>query len=210
MEAYSWGIWFVFMIVCFVVAERMNDLLRQRNPGAESYTWGYFLGVGGTVSWLFFAGLSLILLVDAAPDAGLFLLFGLVGAAMSFGLVLRNRWWSVLATLVTFNPIVYVVNIFYLKNRWSELGGIDDHYLPGSLKPWGKRASPDRTHTQSPAGPYTSQPGGGEMTFKSNEAAFEYCCRFMDTEIKPGHGIAALVLDAQARLGATRSIPPWS
>lgn len=46
-----------------------------------------------------------------------------------------------------------------------------------------------------------------EMKFKSNEAALEYCCRFMDTRLKKDASIAALVLDAKEHLGANQSIP---
>ena len=42
-------------------------------------------------------------------------------------------------------------------------------------------------------------PLGDELHFKSNQAAFEYCCRFLDTTIRDRDTLPALVTDVKHR-----------
>ncbi|MBN1243423.1 MAG: hypothetical protein JXA15_12045 [Spirochaetales bacterium] len=46
------------------------------------------------------------------------LLFAIVAAVLLF---LRRRAGAVLLTILTFNPIIWIINYQYFKKRWPEL-----------------------------------------------------------------------------------------
>jgi hypothetical protein len=57
--------------------------------------------------------------------------------------------------------------------------------------------------------PFSREPKQAELPrkliYKSGQAFFEYQCKYGHTEIKPKHGIAALVLDPREEFGWTSS-----
>lgn len=55
--------------------------------------------------------------IDGLATAAYGLVFTVVGAFM----YKRRRWAWLVGTLLSLNPIVYIVNIIYLKNRWNEM-----------------------------------------------------------------------------------------
>ncbi len=46
----------------------------------------------------------------------------------------------------------------------------------------------------------------GPLVFKSNEAAFEYACRFMQCDLAEGAFLPALVVDAREMFGASKAL----
>jgi hypothetical protein len=73
----------------------------------------------------------------------LFVLSGLAigGAAAS---IARRRAGYVIVTILTLNPVTWLVNYFYGAKRWNELGGAVGHAHSGRPSPWESReqASP--------------------------------------------------------------------
>lgn len=129
MNAYAME-WVVFILVTLGAAVGgtvMNERLHDKHPQLKSYIWGYFFGL---VSVL--AAASLITLIpfvlffeeQSLVDLRLFqIVIVLLIAIPNFFILKRHRWAWIVATLVTCNPVFWVINGIYVKNRWIEMGG---------------------------------------------------------------------------------------
>jgi hypothetical protein len=100
---------FVPVIAAFV----LNRGFKRRNPEARGYRWGYYFSI---MSWI--AGLVL----------GAFLGIGAIGVLLCFvvyGILAwffaqRHRWAWIILTVLSFNPIAWIINAIYLWRRWTE------------------------------------------------------------------------------------------
>jgi NADPH:quinone reductase-like Zn-dependent oxidoreductase len=90
----------------------LNRRFRRRHPEKRPYRWGYYFSIMSLVG-----GLVLGLLFDSV--AGL-LACAAVYAVLAWCFARRRRWAWLALTIVTFNPIAWVINLVYLRKRWAE------------------------------------------------------------------------------------------
>jgi putative flippase GtrA len=101
------------LIVPIIAAFLLNRRFRERNPDKRPYRWGYYFSM-----MAFIGGLLL----------GRFLDFGLAGVivcGLLYGLLAwffaqRRRWAWIALTILSFNPIAWIINAIYLWKRWAE------------------------------------------------------------------------------------------
>ncbi|MEM7401236.1 MAG: hypothetical protein AAF304_04720 [Pseudomonadota bacterium] len=112
----------------------MGDKFDDAHPDLQAYKWGFFQGWTGMLIGGSFAVIVLFnpLLLFSDPqlnqDEGfrlfisifIFLWSGLIAFA-SYFVIKRKRWGWIVATIFSFNPVLWVINGIYLKNRWKEL-----------------------------------------------------------------------------------------
>ncbi len=103
----------VILVAPGVAALALNRRFQRRNPEKRPYRWGYYVAI---LSLLGGIGLGLLLELGAAAVVGLALVYGAL--AWSFGR--RRRWAWVALTILTFNPVAWLVNAIYLRRRWTE------------------------------------------------------------------------------------------
>jgi NADPH:quinone reductase-like Zn-dependent oxidoreductase len=107
------GVPLAALIVPIIAAFVLNRRFRERNPEKRSYRWGYYFGMMS-----FIGGLLL----------GRFLDFGLTGVivcGLLYGLLAwffaqRHHWAWIALTILSFNPIAWIINAIYLRRRWVE------------------------------------------------------------------------------------------
>jgi NADPH:quinone reductase-like Zn-dependent oxidoreductase len=107
------GVPLVALILPIIVAFILNRRFRERNPDKRPYRWGYYFGMMS-----FIGGLLL----------GRFLDFGLTGVivcGLLYGLLAwffaqRHHWAWIVLTILSFNPIAWIINAIYLWKRWGE------------------------------------------------------------------------------------------
>jgi NADPH:quinone reductase-like Zn-dependent oxidoreductase len=100
-------------IVPIILALVLNRQFRARNPEKRSYRWGYYFSIMS-----FIGGLLL----------GNFLGFGTIGVivcgviygVMAWFFAQRRHWAWVALTILSFNPIAWIINAIYLWRRWRE------------------------------------------------------------------------------------------
>lgn len=118
----------LFTLPCFPMALMLNKSQRERSPELLPFTWGYFFGLSGAFGFAVFAVLQLLAGMTGQGDRAEFSLFlgvALSTAALAFSLVIkRYKWAFVIATIVSLNPILWIVNGIYIRNRWRELRGM--------------------------------------------------------------------------------------
>jgi hypothetical protein len=96
-----------------VAALALNRRFRRRNPGKRGYRWGYYFSVMSIVG-----GLLLGVILEAG--AGVVLALGAVYGVLAFAFARRRRWAWLALTIVSFNPVAWIINLVYLWRRWAE------------------------------------------------------------------------------------------
>jgi NADPH:quinone reductase-like Zn-dependent oxidoreductase len=101
------------LILPIIAAFVLNRRFRERNPQKKNYRWGYYFSIMAVIG-----GLLL----------GRFLNFGLMGVILCgviYGVLAwffaqRHRWAWIALTILSFNPIAWIINAIYLRRRWAE------------------------------------------------------------------------------------------
>jgi hypothetical protein len=118
---------FAVTVICTLVAIPLSILLdrklHERQPGAMPYKWGYYTGLMGMMTY---ALLALMLLsysvLDGRQDYAVMLLF-VLAVIPYYYIIKRKRWAWVVGTILLFNPVLWIIDAVYARNRWRELDG---------------------------------------------------------------------------------------
>jgi NADPH:quinone reductase-like Zn-dependent oxidoreductase len=100
-------------IVPIVAAFALNRRFRRRNPDKRSYRWGYYFSILSVI-----AGLLLGALLDSGVTV--VLLCGVLYGVLAWFFAKRHHWAWFALTILSFNPIVWIINALYLRRRWAE------------------------------------------------------------------------------------------
>jgi len=119
-------------VLSWVFATTANEHLAKNHPNALPFRWGYFYGIFGLMLYLLLIGSNVALYTTAVSmsieftAAAMYLLviqttLAIINVVAHVMLLKRNRWGFVVATILSINVIIYIVNAFYIKKRWAEL-----------------------------------------------------------------------------------------
>lgn len=127
-DAIYWGITIVCLVISIPAAFTMNDSLHKKHPELKPYAWGYYIGWMGTLSW---SAIGILQFIAASNTYGsrsdTFAALGfvfLVAAIAHFFIIKRNKWAWIIGIILQLNPVLWIINGIYLKNRWTEMGGL--------------------------------------------------------------------------------------
>jgi hypothetical protein len=93
-------------------AKLLNSVFEEKNPQKLSFLWGYFAVIFNYLIWLL--GIFYGLIISLSNQTSLF-----VSAIMVVGLMLLS-FVSLRALQRTLWALIVIINILYLRNRWSE------------------------------------------------------------------------------------------
>ena len=127
-DAIFWGITIICLLISVPASFSMNESLHKKIPDVKPYAWGYYIGLIGALSG---TAVGILQFVAASKTYGSrsdsFVLLGilfLVTAVVHFFIIKRNKWAWIVGIILQLNPILWIINGIYLKNRWSEMGGL--------------------------------------------------------------------------------------
>ena len=103
----------VVLIGPLVIALALNRRFRRNNPQNRSYRWGYYFSV-----MTFVAVVSLCLLLDCGTTC--LIVCGVLYGVLAWAFAHRRPWAWIALTLLSFNPIAWIINALYLRKRWAE------------------------------------------------------------------------------------------
>lgn len=133
-----WGVAILCLAISLAVSFLMNASLHKKHPEVKSYVWGYFIGCVGMLS---LTVTGVLLIVDASNNYGIrsdkyeaFGIVALMAAIVHFFILKRSKWAFIIGTLIQLNPILWIINGLYLKNRWSELAGLPIEQVSNKFK----------------------------------------------------------------------------
>lgn len=94
------------------------------HPNTRPYRWGYFLGVWGlsSVPLVIVALVASEIMNPHDNEASIAMpLYIMLGGLLCYGVLKRNRYAWILFTIMSLNPVAWVVNGIYIYNRWKEM-----------------------------------------------------------------------------------------
>jgi hypothetical protein len=100
-------------ILPILLAIVLDRRFRRRHPVARPFRWGYYFALQTFVGALLLGALF-------GSGAGSVFAVGLVYAVLCSAFARRRRWAWVLLTILSFNPLAWIVNVVYLRKRWTE------------------------------------------------------------------------------------------
>jgi NADPH:quinone reductase-like Zn-dependent oxidoreductase len=110
------GVPLAVLILPVIVAFILNRRFRQRNPDKRGYRWGYYFSVMS-----FIHGLGLGAFLEFGSTA--VIICGLIYAVLAWFFAQRHHWAWIALTILSFNPIAWIINAIYLRKRWAEEPG---------------------------------------------------------------------------------------
>lgn len=118
IDKFYWVVTILFMLVSIPMAFTMNKELHQEHPEVKPYAWGYYTG------WMGSLGSTVISIFLLIAGEYLWAVVFLISAVANLFIIKRYRWAWVVGIVLQFNPILWVINGIYLKNRWAEMRGL--------------------------------------------------------------------------------------
>jgi NADPH:quinone reductase-like Zn-dependent oxidoreductase len=107
------GVPLAALILPIVAAFVLNRRFREQNPGKRSYRWGYYFSM-----MAFIGGLVLGRFLNAGVST--MILCAVIYAILAWFFAQRQPWAWIALTILSFNPIAWIINAFYLRKRWAE------------------------------------------------------------------------------------------
>ncbi len=103
----------IVVVVPIVAALALNRRFRRRNPGKRPFRWGYYFSIQS-----FVAGIALGAFLDSGVSA--LVVCGVIYAVLAWFFARRHRWAWITLTVLSFNPVAWIINALYLWKRWAE------------------------------------------------------------------------------------------
>jgi NADPH:quinone reductase-like Zn-dependent oxidoreductase len=107
------GVPLAVLIVPIIAAFVFNRRFRERHPEKRSYRWGYYFSM-----MAFIGGLLLGRLLDFGLIG--IIICGLIYGVLAWFFAQRRPWAWIALTILSFNPIAWIINAIYLPKRWRE------------------------------------------------------------------------------------------
>jgi hypothetical protein len=118
----------IYPLTIYYFANKMNDKFQLKNPNSKRFIWGYFIGIGSITTSILMFSIDLLQIYNLGGEfdwnvqyiiVNIFIM--VIGVTIGYLVINRNKIALVVLTVLSINPIIWVINFFYLKNRWDEL-----------------------------------------------------------------------------------------
>ena len=100
-------------IVPIALAFVLNRRWRRRHPRSRSFRWGFYFSL-----MTFIGGLLLGIMLESGTTA--VIICGVIYAVLGWFFVRRHHWAWIALTILSFNPVAWIINAIYLRKRWAE------------------------------------------------------------------------------------------
>ena len=107
------GLPLAILILPIIAAFILNRRFKRDHPDARGFRWGYYFSIMSIV-----AGLIIGLFLEGGVIA--VLVCGLIYAVLAWFFAERHHWAWITLTILSFNPIAWIINAIYLWKRWTE------------------------------------------------------------------------------------------
>lgn len=101
------------LILPIIAALVLNRRFKRRHPDERGYRWGYYFSIMSVIAGLVFG----LFLESRAIGV---MICGLIYAVLASFFIRRYHWAWIALTLLSFNPIAWMINAIYLWKRWKE------------------------------------------------------------------------------------------
>jgi len=108
------------IILIYFIAKNLNTNHRKKFLNHQDYVWGYFQGVGAMIFGTLYGLFYLYLLISLSAEL---LTIVIVSSLSSITVILgylvckKSKQAIIWATVFSLNPVLWIINFFYIKNR---------------------------------------------------------------------------------------------
>jgi hypothetical protein len=103
----------IFIGVPIAIALALNRRFQQRNPGKRPFRWGYYFSIQS-----FIGGIALGFKLESGIIG--VLVCGAIYGVLAWFFAHRHHWAWITLTILSCNPVAWIINFIYLRKRWSE------------------------------------------------------------------------------------------
>lgn len=107
------GVPLAVLILPIIAAFILNRRYKRYHPEAKPFRWGYYFTIMSIV-----AGVVIGLFLEAGMIA--VIVCGLIYAVLAWFFAQRRHWAWITLTILSLNPIAWIINAIYLRKRWAE------------------------------------------------------------------------------------------
>jgi len=125
-ELIIWVFFIGLFVLNYFIAKKLNTNHKILYPDHQDYKWGYFMGVsgvvGGTLYCLFYL-FTLIMVFEGFQEIGLYVLIlalYLIPVILGYFVCKKSKQAIILATVFSLNPVIWIINFFYIKKRQGD------------------------------------------------------------------------------------------
>jgi predicted permease len=99
--------------VPIAIALALNRGFQRRNPGKRPYRWGYYFSISA-----FIGGIGVGFKLESGIAA--VIICGIIYGVLAWFFARRDHWAWITITILSFNPVAWIINFIYLRKRWFE------------------------------------------------------------------------------------------
>ena len=118
-ELFFLAIFSLLIVLPFLLARFFNKRFTRQNPNCKQYFWGFYSACAIPIFQPFILAGQLhnteISILRFATTFSFVILI-----PFSIMTIRRSRIGFIMLTILTLNPIAWIINSFYIKNRWNE------------------------------------------------------------------------------------------
>lgn len=108
------GIPLIVLIGPIIAAFALNRRFKRIHPDKRGYRWGYYFSINSFI-------LGLVLSAFLESGATTVIVCGVIYALLAWFFAQRCHWAWIALTILSFNPIAWIINAIYLRKRWAEV-----------------------------------------------------------------------------------------
>src|SRR6266513_2229883 len=103
----------IFIGVPIAIALALNRRFQRRNPGKRPFRWGVLLQ-HPIIRWRDRVGIQPQVWIIAV------IVCGAIYGVLAWFFARRDHWAWITLTILSCNPVAWIINLIYLRKRWSE------------------------------------------------------------------------------------------
>ncbi len=121
---FEWILLIITLLAALAWASDLNKKLQDEHPESKPFFWGYYLSAGTVIGGVLYLCFSIVMIFAARRSQqeayAFFAIFSVFQFFIGLQSIKRKRWALATLTIFSLNPLVWLINAIYLKNRWGE------------------------------------------------------------------------------------------
>ena len=111
------------IVLIYFIAKKLNTNHKTQYPDHQDYKWGYFMGVGAMVFGTLYGLIYFFILISVSvglQEIVILLASFIIPVILGYYICKKSKQAIIWGTIISLNPIIWIINYFYIKNRRGE------------------------------------------------------------------------------------------
>ena len=134
----------ILVAICIYPAIHLNWKMLARFPERQPFAWGYFNALLLMLAGVVTVGFLFTDIFDTKGEKQAAFVYAVLIFVLGLMIYRRNRWVWLVYVIVSLNPISWIINGIYLKNRWKEMKEDDRPIVRALATYWAGKSTSSR------------------------------------------------------------------